>query len=445
MQLVSILLITVSVLTILSGLAVFLGASKGDRVRSLWFFIATIFALIWTVSIVLFLTATAEAGEKVDIYIKATYLSAIYIDVALLGYIVWKQKYGKFLTFAFLVAGITLSVVFLRDPSLLYTNVTLSAAGNSLGTNIGTFYFVYIAFFSCLVPTVIIVLLRQILKTTSSRRRGGDIVLLIGFAISGTAALVFNLILPLSRWDLIWVGPLAISTTIVAFYYAILRYRALNLSSIWLRILSYVVFITSAAVIYMVIFFLVFMAMFRGAVPSTEVIVLNFIMIAIVLLLIPAMSEVTMFMRSLISMQQIDMMYIIKKLSRATPQGVDLKEMAAFLADHMHFEYVGFLVDGSVYGSAQRDISDAGIKMVSGLGNPEHGVWQEFNESTVVWQKLDLAAVAALRDANGKTFGQVMIGKPINRVSFSRRDLIQVETIINLVSVIIDSKRHKKA
>lgn len=445
MQLISILLITVSILTILSGLAIFLGASKGDRVRSAWFFVATIFALIWTVSIVLFLTSTPNTGGEIHLYIKATYLSAVYIDVALLGYIVWKQKYGKFLTFGFLIAGIILSAVFLYNPSLLYTDVILSAAGNGLATNIGPFYFIYIAFFSCLVPTVLIVLLRQILKTTSKRRRGGDIVLMIGFAISGTAALIFNLILPLSRWDLIWLGPLAISTTIIAFYYAILRYRSLNLSSIWLRILSYIVLITSAAVIYMVIFFLIFMAMFKGAVPSTEVIILNFIMIAIVLLLLPAMNEVTMFMRSLISIQQIDMVYIIKKLSHAAPKGVDLKEMAAFLADHMHFEYIGFLVDGEVYGSTQRNISDTGIKMIAGLGNPERGVWQEFDESTVVWQKLDLAAVAALRDANGKTFGQVMVGKPINRVSFSRRDLIQVETIINLVSVIIDSKRRKKS
>ena len=82
--------------------------------------------------------------------------------------------------------------------------------------------------------------------------------------------------------------------------------------------------------------------------------------------------------------------------------------------------------------------------MTEGLGNPEHGVWQEFDESTEVWQKLNFSAVAALRTASGKTYGQVMVGKPRGKKSFTRRDLVQVETIINLTSVIIDSGKSRK-
>ena len=186
--------------------------------------------------------------------------------------------------------------------------------------------------------------------------------------------------------------------------------------------------------------------MFRGSTPSVEVIVLNFVMILIVLLLTPAMSELNMFVRSLISNQQIDMVYIIKKLSKVNlSSNTDLRELATFLAEHMHFEYIGIMIDDQIYGSAPRRFSADGIKLIDSLGEPEQGVWQEFDESSEVWQKLDLSAIAALRTSGGKTFGQVMVGKPLSKTSFTRQDLVQVETIINLVAVIIDSGSRRKA
>lgn len=301
MRLIVILLMTVSVLTFLSGAIVFFGATRGDRIRSAWFFIATIFATIWMASISLFLIAKPEWGEIVNWHVHWTYISAIFIDIALLAYINWREKYGKIITAVFTIAGIALSAVFASNPGLLYHEIVLSNVGNSLVTNIGPFYFIYIGFFCCLVPTVMFTLLRQVLRTRSDRKRGGDLVLLIGFGISGTMSLIFNLILPLWRWDLIWLGPLAISTTIIAFYYTILRFRALNLASIWLKVLSYIVILASIAIIYMIIFSLIFAALFRGSAPSNEVIILNFIMILIFLLLMPAMNELTSFVRSLIS------------------------------------------------------------------------------------------------------------------------------------------------
>lgn len=301
MQLIAILLITVSILTFLSGLAVFFGASKGDRARSAWFFAATVFATIWMVSISLFLIATPAWQEQLTAIVDLTYISAIFIDIALLGYISWRKKYGKIATLTFTILGAIFAIIFISNPSLLYTEIKLSSAGNSLTTNFTPFYFTYIAFFCALVPAVMLTLLKQILDSRSTRIRGGDLVLLIGFGISGSVSLVFNLILPLWNWGLIWLGPLAISTTILAFYYTILRYRALNLTSRWLKLLSYIVLITSAAVLYMIIFYIVFLAMFKGASPSIEVIILNFIMVLFFLLLMPAMNELTVFVRSLIT------------------------------------------------------------------------------------------------------------------------------------------------
>ncbi len=305
MQLIVILLIIVSILTFLSGATIFFGSKKKDRGRSARFLIATIFATIWSISIGIFLVADSSWGSaRVSWHVNWTFISAIFIDVALLGFIAWHQKYGKVITSIFAILGLVLASCLVVNPALLYTEVDLSRYGNSLTTNIGPFYIAYIAFFCLLVPTVIFTLLRQIIHSHSPKKRGADLVLLIGFAISGTMALIFNLIVPLWDWSLIWVGPIAISSTIIAFYYTVLRYRILNLSSYWLKLLSYVVIITSVAVVYMIIFAIVFAALFRGATPSLEVIILNFIMILIFLALTPVMNEFTKFTRYLITDQK---------------------------------------------------------------------------------------------------------------------------------------------
>ncbi len=303
MQLVAILLITVSILTLLSGLAVLLGSKKGDRLRSAWFFAATAFATIWMVTIALFLIAKPDWEPNMAGLVDATFLSSIFIDIALLGYISWRKKTGRITTLTFMILGIIYAIAFICRPDLLYTDIVLANTGNSLVLNIGPFFFAYVAFFCALVPAVILTLLQQIFKSSSDRIKSGDVVLLIGFAISGTMSLVFNLILPFWTWHLVWIGPLAISTTIIAFYITILRFRALALESHWLKLLSYIVILASIAVLYMVVFYIIFTAMFRGAQPSTEVIVLNFVMVLFFLLLMPAMNELLTFVRSLISTQ----------------------------------------------------------------------------------------------------------------------------------------------
>lgn len=305
MQLIVILLATVAVLTFLSGAIVFFGSSKGDRIRSLWYFAAAIFATVWMASISIFLTAKPEAIDSIYWHVNWTFISAILLDAAFLGYAAWSQKHGKAITIFFLVLGLAISLVIATSPFSLYSNVTLQHTGNTVTMNIGPLYFAYIGFFAAIVPAIVFTFFRQYLQTRSNRRKGSDIITMSCFSASSLVVLIFNLILPLlGNWSLIWLGPLALAATILAVYYTILRYRALNLASIWLRILSYIVIIASIAIVYMVIFSIIFAGLFRGATPSTEVIVLNFIMIIIFLSLMPAMNEFIKFVRSLISSQK---------------------------------------------------------------------------------------------------------------------------------------------
>ena len=301
MQLIVILLATVSILTFLSGAIVFFGSSKGDRARSAWYFAAAIFATAWMASIATFMIATPDRANVIGWHVNWTFISAILLDIAFLGYGVWEKKYGKITTLSFLLIGLIISFAILIRPTALYSDVVLSNTGNSIVMRMGPVYFSYIAFFATIVPVIIAAFFHQFLKARSERKRGGDVITMISFAISSTIVLIVDLILPFfNNWQFIWLGPLALAVTILGVYYTILRYHMLNLSSVWLRIFSYIVVIASIAIIYMIIFSVIFAALFRGSTPSTEVIILNFIMILIFIALIPAMNTLMTFIRSLI-------------------------------------------------------------------------------------------------------------------------------------------------
>ena len=304
MELILILMATVSVLTFLSGLITFFGARKGDRARSAWFFASAVFATVWMISIAIFMTAKEDRSSAINWHANWIFVSAILIDVAFLGYNAWKKKHGKALTIFFALLGALISVLIFALPKALYTEIVFSNTGNSVNLVMGPLYILYLGYFCLIIPVIAFSLLRQYFKTSPKHRKNGDLITMIAFAISSVLITVSEIILPImGNWSIIWLGPLALSITIIAFYYTILRYKVLNLSSTWLKIFSYIVIITSIAIVYMLIFSLVFSAIFRSSPPSTEVIVLNFIMIMIFLLLMPAMNELTAFIKSLISDQ----------------------------------------------------------------------------------------------------------------------------------------------
>ena len=195
------------------------------------------------------------------------------------------------------------------------------------------------------------------------------------------------------------------------------------------------------------IFYIIFTALFKGPNPSGAILVLNFLMIVIVLLLLPVLNEVRATFRSMIMVGQVDIAYVIKKLNKLAARNVDLRELAAFLADHLHFAYIGFIVNGRPYGSKALALSAEELEAITHLRSAGRGeVWQEPNKSVQkVLDDLDLKAVAELRNAKGRPFGQLLVGKPLGKTSFERRDLIQLEMIINLVATVIDSEKHIRA
>lgn len=447
MSLISILLIATAVLTVSSGLLSLIGSSRVDRGRAAWLLASNIGAVVWALSIGVYLALPPTAEDIAPVVIMGIYTGAMLMSTALLGHMAWKYRWGKVATLFFIAWAIVLAGLILNDTSILYTSFELSNTGNTVNLVNGWYYWVYVVFFVLNISAFLVATYYHALKASAKRVRTGDYILLAGLTISGILSAVFDLILPIvGRYDLIWVGPLSVSISMLAYFYAILKYRIVSVSVRWLRVMAYMVILSAGAAIYMMLFYLIFTALFKIPNPSTSILVLNFLMIVIVLLLMPVINEVKASVGSLISVGQVDIAYVIKKLNHLATRNVDLRDLAGFLADHLHFAYIGFIINGRLYGSKSLAMSSQELSSITHLKQTTNGVWQVPNKTVQkTFDELGLYAVAELRNAKGKTFGQLLVGKPLGKAVFERRDLLQLEMIINLVATVIDSEKHLRA
>lgn len=450
MNLINILVIAISILTILSALTLVFGSTKAERRRSLWFLAAAIGEVMWGVGIAVALSLPpTEAGYAVMPWaLKFLYVGALVMDSTILGYVAWKYKIGKIVTSFFLVVAAILSVIFLYDPSVLYTGFTLSYSGNSLDYLMpaegGWFFGAYIAFFCTVVPAFCLALIYQIRHAKNKDMKKGYLFFLVGLAVAGFASLIFDLILAAERYDLIWIGPLLIGLVMIGFYYAVLRYRMVTLSTGWLKVMSTVVLVSMMVIVYLLIFHVIFSALFKVSNPSFQVILLNFIMVAVVLLLAPAIAEIWAMIKSLIMTKQIDMAYIVKKLSRIDWRRANYKEMAGFLAEHMHFNYVGFLIKGKYYAENDYKIPVDKLAEVPELKHPAKGIWQNVGSlDGEMVEKYGVYGVAMLLDTNGEMVGQMILGKPVGKVNLDRQEQAEVEMIISLIGTMMEDGGRK--
>lgn len=447
MNLISILLVTTAVLCLLTGFLSLAGSSKNDRGRMSWFFAMSLGCAMWTAGIGIFRVLPSTADESLTWALYGIYISSLFLAVSTLGYAAWRYPIGKALTVFCTLGAVFLAVVFLHDSSLLYTGITLNETANSVDLYWGWYYIAYCLFYVVTDGGFVVAQFLNARRERKVNARKGNYLLFFGFMIAGSLAIIFDLIIPPYNYSLVWVGPLSLCVVMIAFFYATLKYRLVKMASRWLQVFAYGVISSIGVIVYMLIFYIIFTALFKIPNPSSSVLVLNFLMIVVVLLLFPVINEVSASVRSMISVGQVDIAYVIKKLNKLAVRHVDLRELAGFLADHLHFTYVGFIINGKLSGSKSLAVSADELKQISHMKSAGAGeVWQQPNKTVEkTLDELGLKAVAELRNAKGKPFGQIVVGKPTGKTGFERRDLIQLEMIINLVATVIDSEKHIRA
>ena len=440
MQLTTLLLIIVAILTALSGIAVISGAHKGDRVQAFLFFLTTLAALAWAVGVGVFLSLPEDANpDLVKTIIAIYYIGAPTMCWGLMAYTCHKYLPGKIGMVILGVICLVFASLIILEPGLLYSGYNLNeATGNIVYVRQDAFYILYGVYHFVAVGLYMVGLWYAAHVAKSANIRKANLMVLAGFTITGVLALVFDFILPyFGKYDTAWVGVFAMSIAWIFHYYAILRYRLLDLSSPWLRGFSKVIVLTLAAIAYLVIFFVIFAALFKVPAPSVQVIVLNVLMIIAVMLLFPALNEMSTFVGSLASTDEVDVSYIVKKLTKLVGYDVNLTELADFLCDHLHFQYIGFVMNGELYGSEKLKIAPEIVEKISKLKKNNGGIWLEPDEElAVALKKLEITAIAELRDGKGKVVGQVLFGKSSGHFSLEDRDLVPVEIVMQVVPVV---------
>lgn len=448
MQLINILLTAVSLLTLLSGFSVLLGARKGERTQAFIFFFTTIACLFWAVPIGVFLALSETTSiELATILVLTFYIAAIVMCWGLMSYTCHKYLLGKIAMVIFAIFGGTLIGFIVYDPHILYSTIGLnSISGNTVHLHQNLFYLLFGIYFCITVTLYMLGLLINAKKAATKSIKRANIIVFIGFTITGVIALTFNLILPVfGQYSTIWIGPLAMCIAWIFHYYAIIRYHLINLSGRWLKTLSHIIIMSFTAILYLAIFFVVFIALFKVPNPSTEVVILVSIVIIIALLLFPVLSEISDYVRSLASVQDVDIVYIVKKLSALSSEYLNYNELAGFLGDHLHFQNFGLVIDGKFYDAEHTKLSSVEVSKIENLRAPARGIWLALSDSeSKSLKRHHIEAVAVLRDGNGKIIGKAVFGRPMGNITLANRKLLPIETALTMTASTISAEKTPK-
>ena len=439
MQLIIILLNAVALLTILTGVSIMFGAAKQSRTNAVCFFFATLGAAVWSAAIASFLKLPESSANLAPFIVSGIIAGITLTDISLLGYLGWaSEKNGKLATVIFMVFGAVIIALLVHNPALFYSGVTFGNDFNTIHTTGGWYFVVLIIYFTAISLVYSSFLTNTIKRIKNRGAKNGLRIFQIGLSVGGILALIFDLIFLSKLPNLAWIGPMAVSISIITFYYSVVKYHIMPLSGRWMQILSYIIIIAAGIAFYVVVFYIVFTALFRIPNPTTEILVLNFIMTAIVICLMPALSEILSILRAFLPTKQLDVGYITRRLNVLTKENLNLRELAGFLSQQLKFEYVGLLVDKKLYGSKPLKISEEDLKSIEKLKPPKSSIWQELGERRESDEQI--ARIAALEDEKGKMIGQVLIGRPTNGRLTDRRNLIEIEMVLKLVAVILDGE-----
>lgn len=257
MQLIRALLIAAVIVVVLSGISVFFGSHKQERRTSKRFLLATLGAALWTIAIFIALDMPNASSDFVHLIITCIIGGVTILDIGLLSFLSWGYKGGRILTLLFTIGGTLLVGLLAYDSSLFYSSYDLSQGYVRIFVDHNWHFFTLIAYFFLISITFSSYLLRRIEDTKNPGYKTGLKVFCVGLSIGGILALLFDLILITSLPSLIWIGPMATVISIVFFYYSVVKFHILDVSSKWIRAMSAAILVGTAVIIYLIAFYIV--------------------------------------------------------------------------------------------------------------------------------------------------------------------------------------------
>lgn len=454
MRIEIVLVLMVAILSLVTGFVVLFGANKESRSLSWMFFFAALGSAVWGATIAGFMMLPEGNESLAEILVIGTYISGILVVLAAFGFAArfTKYKVGKILMTIFAVGALALSGMILLQPGLLFRDIlTLARETNTvILRSDGWLNICYIGFFVAVMVAYSGLLIAKIMESRKDHSKESTDtkkvcqLLLFGMGMAGIISLFTNLLLTTERYDLVWVGPLTIGIVIMSYYYAILRYKLIMVKATWMKVMSYLIFIATMALIYVTLLVAMSIVLFERTYIPVQDLVLNFVMIAIVFLMMPVFMELMSTVRSMLSINSIDIGYIAKQLRRMDASEEKLKELAMLLADHLHLSYVGIVVGDKLHGSKQTEfgLTEVEIEAVGWKNAPEQ-IWKRLRGEADMAEAeyADMCAISELRGVEGMPYGKVVLGTPHSQKLLDEEDCMRMEMVLSLVATTIDPSK----
>jgi hypothetical protein len=294
----------VAVLAVIIGVVIFTSnRGQKDRASAISLSLAVFGAALWVFFVQLFRNATTISQANIFLQIFSAVALLIPIGCLLYASSLWLRK-GS-LAVVSSVAGLiwaTIMYFIIFNFDMFQADIAIST-GNNYGTLADSP--VTVAYFSAFgvffVISIVMIVVKAFKNQDANFRRG--LLYLAGcLALSSLLSSTTNIILPIiGHSELFWVGPLSVALTMIFAYFIILRYKLFVNSSHLLQTLTYLVVVAIVAIIYTCLFYLIFTLVFRGASPSDEIVIFNFVMIVIVILILPSVNHSIKYVRKVIA------------------------------------------------------------------------------------------------------------------------------------------------
>lgn len=446
---VSISIFVIAMLAVMAGITLALGVRREQRGQGVMFCMAAVFGAIWAsaISVFLILPDTARGNAIAPSVVLTIYSSAIFMMIFMMAFLTSRMRLGRVAIIVFLMYGVALLTLLWSDPSLLYHSITLGGEQgyNSVGLVNGWYYAAYSCFLVAIASITLGLTLYRIIRSEVRNERAGLTVMMGGFFIAMIFCVIFDIWLPPTRYDLIWLGPVSICAIVCAYFYAALKFHTIVLSSKGMRFLSYLIIVFFVAAIYIFVYSMATKYILHTEVEG-EILIANMAMVLLLVAVVPLLSELSSVVKSMLSPSDVDLKTTVVEFNKMVAGNPNLRDVATFIANRLNFEYVGLVLNGQIYGSDFLYEPDQLVAALHKLPPPARGkVWQDFTADPELKQLFHdhrLTAVAELKNAHGQAFGYILIGMPLGKEKLDKSDLYVSENTLNVVGAIIDSKLH---
>ena len=447
MNYIAILLFVFAALVIFTGIVIALGVRREQRGQGVMFLLATLCAAVWIIAIGVFmiLKDDAQGALTAPATVLVLYSAPLLMMIFMMAFLASRLRLGRVFLVVFLVYAVVLLTLLWSNPSLLYSAITLGGDYNSVALTSGWFYLAYSAYMVAVWSITLGLVLFRILRSQHQNERAGLVVMACGYFIVSIFCTYFNVILPTTRYDLIWVGPLTICILFCAYFYAAIRYHTIALSTKGLQLLSYLVITAVISEAYILIYMLAAEYIFQIEL-SDEMFVTNLALAFILVTIVPLFSGLSSVVKSLLHSGDTGSRQFMLDYNQSVVSDFSLRDLATAIANRYNFDYIGFVVNGQIYGSHVLFEPDRLVTALKAIPSASVGqVWQDFSQTKSAQRELaerDLQAVAELKNARGQAYGFLLVGMPLGKDTLEKSDLRALENTLNIFSTGIDSKLH---